>query len=207
MATVKAPLMSLDASGSIGKAIVFSKWKGRSYVRRHVIPANPRSGLQVGLRSVLRFTSQDYANLSAADLAEWKEKAESDNITRLNAQVRDAQTRARRNLGWRENLTDADPGAIDATTGGAAAAQPKTLVVSWSDPAANLPDYCYSIFMSESTGFTPDISNLVGVVKFGVNTLTVPGLTTGQTYYFRTRGQSTSGFLGTLDSEFSGTPL
>jgi len=40
---VTGPLYSQDASGTIGKAIVFSKWKGRNYVRKHVKPANPQS--------------------------------------------------------------------------------------------------------------------------------------------------------------------
>jgi len=206
MARVTAPLMSLDASGSVGKAIVFSRWKGRSYVRRHVFPANPKSGLQVGMRSILTFITQDYTNLSAADLSDWYDLAQADNLTRLNAQVRDAGQLGRRNLGWRENTTDAPPAAVDTPTGGAAAAQPRTLVLSWVDPVANPPDYCWQIFRSILTGFTPDISNQVAIVKFGTNVHTDIGLTTGVPYYYRMRGLSTSGFLGDLHAEFTGTP-
>lgn len=206
MARTTAPLMSLDASGSIGKAIVFSRWKGRSYCRRHVFPANPKSGLQVGMRSVLKFITQDYTNLSAGDLSDWYDLAQADNITRLNAQVRDAGKRGRRNLGWRENTTDSDPGAIDAPTAGAATAQPKTLVCAWVEPAANPPDYCYALYASISTGFTPDISNLIGIIKFPAVTFTYTNLVTGTAYYFRCRGLSCSGFLGTLDTEWTGTP-
>jgi len=43
MARTTAPLFSLDASGTIAKAITFSKWRGRQYVRRHAIPKNPQS--------------------------------------------------------------------------------------------------------------------------------------------------------------------
>lgn len=43
MAVVSAPLLSFGASGQIGKAQVYATWKGRPYVRRHVIPANPQS--------------------------------------------------------------------------------------------------------------------------------------------------------------------
>lgn len=46
MAKVSGPLMSMDASGKLGNAIVFSKWKGRNTVRGFVIPANPRSAGQ-----------------------------------------------------------------------------------------------------------------------------------------------------------------
>jgi hypothetical protein len=43
MAKTTAPLLSFSASGQIAKTQVYSKWKGRSYVRRYVTPANPRS--------------------------------------------------------------------------------------------------------------------------------------------------------------------
>jgi len=158
------------------------------------------------MRAILKFITQDYTNLSAGDLSDWYDLAQADNITRLNAQVRDAGTRGRRNLGWRENTTDTHPGAIDPTTGGAAAAQPKTLVCSWTEPAANKPDYCYALYGSVSTGFTPDVSNLIGIIKFPDLTFTYIGLTTGLPYYFRMRGLSTSGFMGTLEAEYTGTP-
>lgn len=43
MAGVVAPLLSFGASGQIAKTQVYSTWKGRPYVRRYVVPANPRS--------------------------------------------------------------------------------------------------------------------------------------------------------------------
>lgn len=42
-AKVTGPLMSLDASGTVGKTCTFSKWKGRNYVRLRVTPMNPQS--------------------------------------------------------------------------------------------------------------------------------------------------------------------
>lgn len=50
MARVKAPLFSLDASGQLGEAIVYSKWKGREYVREYTIPQNPNSPTQINVR-------------------------------------------------------------------------------------------------------------------------------------------------------------
>lgn len=206
MVRVKGPLFSMEASGTIGNAIVFSKWKGRDYVRRHAIPSNPKSGLQVGVRSVFGFIAQDFANLSDADVSDWSDLAAGDNITSLNAQIRDAVDRARRNLGWRENTTDPSGSTVDDPTGGAATAQPKTLVLSWTDPVANQPDYCYAIYRSTTSGFTPDISNLIAVVPVSQTTYTDPGLTAGDTYYYVVRGLSTAGDLGDLSTEFSGTP-
>ncbi|MBA7581612.1 hypothetical protein ES708_23518 [subsurface metagenome] len=46
MAKLKAPLMSLGASGALGKAIVFFNWKGLDVVREYVVPANPKTDPQ-----------------------------------------------------------------------------------------------------------------------------------------------------------------
>jgi|SRR6185295_3499450 len=46
MAKVTGPLMSLDASGTVGKTATFSKWNGRNYVRLRVIPMNPQTDAQ-----------------------------------------------------------------------------------------------------------------------------------------------------------------
>lgn len=52
MAKTTGPLMSLDASGTIGKTLTFSKWRGVKYVRQRVIPENPNTSAQVLTRSV-----------------------------------------------------------------------------------------------------------------------------------------------------------
>lgn len=53
MAKLKAPLMSLGASGALGKALVFFGWKGLDVVREYVVPANPRSTAQLLQRSYM----------------------------------------------------------------------------------------------------------------------------------------------------------
>ncbi|GAI60341.1 unnamed protein product [marine sediment metagenome] len=37
-------------SGQAGKAGVFAKWKGRQYRRKYVIPANPKTTMQLLVR-------------------------------------------------------------------------------------------------------------------------------------------------------------
>ena len=53
MSKVTGPLGSLDASGSIANTLVFSKWKGRNYVRLLVTPKNPMSDGQAEARTKL----------------------------------------------------------------------------------------------------------------------------------------------------------
>ena len=53
MAKLKAPLLSLGASGALGKAIVFFPWKGLNVAREYVVPSNPKTGPQTTQRGYL----------------------------------------------------------------------------------------------------------------------------------------------------------
>lgn len=53
MAKVTGPLMSLDARGKVGNALVFIGWKGIKSVRQWLKPANPQSTGQGDVRLVL----------------------------------------------------------------------------------------------------------------------------------------------------------
>lgn len=87
MAVVKGPLFSLEASGTVGGAVVYSKWKGRDYVRRHVVPANPRSVGQLSVRAMMQFLTQWWDSLSDADQLSWDTPAAVTNISPFNAYV------------------------------------------------------------------------------------------------------------------------
>lgn len=66
MAKVTGPLMSLDASGGFGGALVFGKWKGRNTVRQLVTPSNPQSADQQEARNSVRAVgvAQHWANVT-----------------------------------------------------------------------------------------------------------------------------------------------
>lgn len=85
MAVPTGPLLSLGASGSLGKTIVFSKWKGRPYVRQHVIPANPQSAAQTLTRNIFAFGSSVW-KASPTDLrSPWDRFAQGQVLTGRNA--------------------------------------------------------------------------------------------------------------------------
>lgn len=52
MAKTTAPLLSFGAEGQLAKTMVYSKWRGVPYVRRHVIPSNPNTTAQQQTRQV-----------------------------------------------------------------------------------------------------------------------------------------------------------
>lgn len=205
MATTKAPLFGLDASGTIGGAIVFSKWRGRTYVRRHAIPANPQSGLQVGMRSTLKFLSQIWASLSTAQKSAWAPLAAVDNITDLNAMTRDGQRRARLNEGVRRGPSEAAGTTPDAPTIGTVVEQYKTLVVPWT-AGTTPPEWAWAVYMSKTSGFTEDISNQIAIVPAATLSLTVPKLDSGVPYYFKIVGLNYDGEWGAVSTQGTGTP-
>ena len=53
MAKLKAPLLSLGASGKLADALVFFPWKGLNVVREFVVPSNPKTSGQTTQRGYM----------------------------------------------------------------------------------------------------------------------------------------------------------
>jgi len=85
MARTVAPLLSWGASGKIADTQVYSKWKGRPYVRRYVIPANPDSPAQQLTRNTFRFLNNLYKYMPAGATGAWNLYADNSRITARNA--------------------------------------------------------------------------------------------------------------------------
>lgn len=58
MAKITAPFLSMSARGSIGKTLVAGAWKGVSYMRQHVTPANPSTPAQVAQRAIMAYVTK-----------------------------------------------------------------------------------------------------------------------------------------------------
>jgi len=87
MPRLTGPLFSLDARKTLVSTIVYSAWKGLNYARLRVIPYNPKSGYQTGVRTsmtwgVLYFTKGDY--VAAAQKTWWNTYAEGTNQSGFN---------------------------------------------------------------------------------------------------------------------------
>jgi hypothetical protein len=81
------PLFSLDARQTLGNTIVYSAWKGLNYARLRVVPYNPKSDYQVGIRrtltwGVLYFTKGSY--VTASEKTWWNTYAEGTNESGFN---------------------------------------------------------------------------------------------------------------------------
>lgn len=87
MPRLTGPLFSLDARQTLGNTIVYSAWKGLNYARLRVVPYNPKTYSQSGIRSTLRwgvlyFTKGSY--VAAAQKTWWNTYAEGTNMSGIN---------------------------------------------------------------------------------------------------------------------------
>lgn len=85
MAGITAPLLSMGATGQIGKSMVFGTWKGVPYARRYVTPANPRSTEQTLTRTVFSFLNDVYKVAPSNTRATWQRFAVGKPLTDRNA--------------------------------------------------------------------------------------------------------------------------
>ena len=85
MAKPTAPLLSFGASGTLAKTLVYSKWKGRPYTRRHVIPANPQTTAQTLTRDVFSTGNNIWKVAPALLVDPWTRFAAGQVLTNRNA--------------------------------------------------------------------------------------------------------------------------
>lgn len=94
MAKVTGPLFSLDARNQIGKAIVYSYWRGVNYVRARVVPKNPKSADQVAIRNLIADASAAWRDsdspIDSAYKAAYDTYAEGKRYSGFNAFIKDS---------------------------------------------------------------------------------------------------------------------
>jgi hypothetical protein len=161
--------MSLDASGSLAGTIVYSKWKGRPYVRQLVVPSNPQSALQVSTRAMMKFLSQRWAtDVSAPDKATWDTLAAAQAMSAFNAFVQHNLQRWTQfkapSMAYPAVETGTAPTYTTAPTAVGGVGQ---VTISWDVNAANNV-WGLLIFRSVTPAFTPARDNLKMAV-YGAN--------------------------------------
>lgn len=85
MAKTSAPLLSFDADGSVAKTVVYSRWRGIRYARRHVVPANPRTTAQQTTRNTFATLREMWKLAPVLVIAPWNAFATGRQFLGLNA--------------------------------------------------------------------------------------------------------------------------
>lgn len=205
MVRVAGPLFSMAASGTIAKAATFATWKGRPYVRQRVIPANPKSAAQKGVRAMFKFLSQIWNGLSAADKATWEDRAKTAVISTFNAFMAFNQSRWRDFNGPTKQYPPTEVGTEPTGPTGVATPDGRTMKITITD-GANAPDYAYAIFRSLTGTFALSWANCIAVIPWdsGGTTDYIDSPLEPDTYYYNAIGYLDTGLEGADGTEFNG---
>lgn len=202
---VTAPGFALDASGSLGGAIVASKWKGRQYFRTLVTPHNPQSAAQTAVRAMMKFLSQQWAGIATADQADWQPLADQRVISPFNAFVSFNQRNWRDFIAPSQVLPATRSGTI-ATIGTPTAVESQGRITTVSIPISAAEDgWGVAVFRSTTNGFTTSPVNLIAVLPVdGTNTLTlIDEVGQDPVQYYNFRGITEDGLLGAEDGQIN----
>jgi len=71
MAKVRGPILSMSATGQIGKSQVYGQWRGVPYARQYVVPGNPQTVAQTLTRDTFRFVDDLFKRMGPLAQAPW----------------------------------------------------------------------------------------------------------------------------------------
>ncbi len=199
MVKLVGPMFSLEASGTIGKSITYAKWKGRAYARQRVIPTNPRSASQTGMRSMFSFLSKQWTNIATVDQDTFDADAAAKDISPFNSYMALNMDRWKNYLPPSQTFVPAEastPMLVTLMTlvGGEAYANIDLTPFSGSDI------WGFEIYRDLAEITDPNNSNTVAVVEAdGVNAIEYndTGLDAG-TYHYRAAVINDDGIRGTV---------
>lgn len=116
MAKVTGPLMSLTASGQLGKSIVFLKWRGIADVRKWIKPANPKTADQVTERNNFKEAVTKYHTLAGNDMLALRDMSKGKPYTGFNQWIKWIRDAFQATITW---VTIKNVGASEITASGA----------------------------------------------------------------------------------------
>ena len=198
MARTTAPFMSMDASGTLGKTLTASRWKGRSYMRLRVIPANPKTAMQVAFRAMMKFLGQTWSGLTDMDKVTWNNQAGANNYSPFNAFVSTNQKR------WGSFLSPSQQSPADLTGTAATLATPvgvggvrmATVTIATTAAADGWGLYVYRTPGGAPAGTQDEV---IAVLEMdGTSTVFVDSPLEPGAYQYKVRGFAKSGKQGTL---------
>jgi len=191
--------MSVDASGKFGGSMVFSKWKGRNYVRQLVVPENPGDPKQLGVRAMMRFLATQWKLKALPKWTGWTAAATAKSISTFNAYVSENLAR------WQlfKTPTEVYPAAETAYTD-TVATQGTVGNVGFATievtPTSGTALWGIAIFRDPATITVPSWANCVMIVAGnGASKVTyVDSPLAAGTYHYRTALFSLTGLMSVV---------
>lgn len=198
MVKLTGPCMSMTASGTLNNTLTFSIWKGRPYARQRVIPVNPQSANQTGMRCMFSFLSKQWDGLSTANKDSYDADAETRSISPFNSYMKRNMDRWKNYLPPSQNFTAAEASTpltmtTQNLTGGEAYANVELT------PSGATDIWGMEVYRSLAAITDCNNSNAVYVIEAdGANMVEFndTGLAAG-TYHYRSAVINTDGIRGT----------
>lgn len=176
----------MDASGQIGSSIVFSKWKGRAYARRYVIPVNPKTTEQTKTRTAFQFLNDIWRYWPSGAKAAWSLYATNNRFIDRNGFMK-------LNVSPLRTATDLSGMTISVAAGSGIAAAGMTLTpgagqITVALTAPTLPSgwsitNAWALAIADVNPQTEETTSIVaGSDSSDPYSIVLAGLTTGQIY-------------------------
>lgn len=178
MAKVTGPLMSMDASGTVAGSITFGKWKGRNYVRQRVIPSNPQTAAQTGVRSSLAGAAALWKSDTATLKGNFETLASQRNISAFNAFTGFTQQQYSKGFGIANNPSPTNAAPTNPPTSINVDADGKYLTIEWTD-SSDSGVWANNVYLKMGSAPTAIWPNLIGVIQQGIEKLTIGPLPAG----------------------------
>ncbi len=204
MVKLKGPILSLGGAGTIGDTLTTQDWKGRTYMRKKPVPAQPQSGKQVGMRAMFSYLSQHWKTLSNADQVTWYPPAARANVMPFNAYMNQNLLAWATGLRPFETFPRGAPGPVATPTILSSTPGERHVVISYIAPGG-VAGQGLIFYLSRSTGFTPGLETAVKVVPYptpGVAEVTLTDLESG-TWYLKMDLFDDTGTAGSASLEDS----
>lgn len=204
MAKLKAPLLSLGASGKLADSLVFMHWKGIDDVREYVIPTNPKTGKQTVQRNNFK---ECVEAIHTAQALEVKPLGPTDITAYSQWGLIEKTPRTWFNqiiMSWRNQYVLGLKGVIyrgGTTTPGD---QTLSVEVSFTEEGANTITAGKFWLGKTRTALITSADASITLDHRASATLT--GLTNGQKYYIQFRPTAHADFVGAYSGIYTGTP-
>lgn len=183
MAKVTGPLMSLTASGKLGKSIVFMTWRGIQDVRKWLKPANPRTDAQMDVREDFSNAVTKYHSLTGTDMEALRLKCQSKPYSGFNLWIGWIRRLLKQNKTW---VTISNVGSSNITSSGAK-------ISATPDAAGVLRVYVGTTAGSWTKSFDEDAP---GANANTPHEITLTDLTSGTKYWYTVEYPEASSKLG-----------
>jgi hypothetical protein len=205
MVKLTGPMMSIDASGTFADTLTFSKWKGRNYARQRVIPENPKSAMQLGVRAMMRFLATEWTNLIAGEQDDYDAEAATRNISAYNAYISQNLNRWQMSMGPSKNYP-AEEASEELTVTTLTTTGGEGHVTVTATPSGGTAIWGIAIYRDIAEITSPSWANCVHVIPAdGANAVTwVDSPLLADTYHYRAAVLNDDGITGTVKTDQTG---